>query len=86
VGIKHEVDGKATAQVWIGMASDLANLHCVYDDRFVASETSVVLGVADDSWRGPVQLGAGAHRLRVLVDEIESPELVGFVFTKLQQS
>ena len=57
---------------------------CVYDNGFVASDGAVILGVADDSWHASAEIGKGEHRSRVLVDEIESPELVLFVLSKPQ--
>ena len=79
VGIQHEVDGDAVAEVWVG--THVADLPCVYDDEFVTSGDAVLLGVADTSWHAPAEIGAGRHRLRVLVDEVSSPQSVLFEFS-----
>lgn len=80
IGIQHEVDGEAVAEVWVG--SQVADLRCIYDDEFVTSDGAVVLGVADNSWYASAVIGEGAHRLRVLIDEVGSPELVLFEFSE----
>jgi hypothetical protein len=76
VGIQHEVDGEAVAEIWVG--SHTADLRCIYDEEFTTSHGAVVLGAADDSWCASARIGEGTHRLRILVDKVGDPELVLF--------
>lgn len=76
--IQHEVDGEARAEVWLGPCGQ--ELTCVYEGEFVTSSGAVILGDAAYETHSPADIGEGAHRLRVLVDEIGSPERVVFEF------
>ncbi len=77
--IQHEVDGEAHAEVWLGFYDD--ELTCVYEGEFVTCSGAVILGDAAYERHSPAEIGEGTHRLRVLVDEIGSPERVVFDFS-----
>ncbi len=79
IGIQHEVDGEAVAEVWVG--EKVTDLLCIYDDEFVTSDGAVILTVADGSRHASAVVGEGAHRLRVLVDQVASPGLILFEFS-----
>jgi len=51
-----------------------------YEGQFVTTSGAVILGDAADERHSSAEIGEGAHRLRVLVDEIGSPERVVFEF------
>ncbi|WP_141846865.1 hypothetical protein [Lapillicoccus jejuensis] len=77
--IQHEVDGEATAEVWVGRCPD--ELTCVYEGEFVTA--SGVVTLADAAHDDAKQLDAtvGRYALRVLVEEVEFPERVVFELT-----
>lgn len=79
VRIQHEVDGEATAEVWVGHCPD--ELTCAYEGEFVTTSGVVIL--ADAGHDHPERLDAtvGRYALRVLVDEIGAPERVLFELT-----
>lgn len=78
--IQHAVDGEARAEVWLGSCGD--ELTCAYEGDFVTSSGAVIVGDAAYERKSPAEIGEGAHRLRVLVDEIGSPQRVVFEFTE----
>lgn len=80
VGIQHEIDGEAVAEVWVGQLAE--DLNCIYDGEFATVVGAVILGDAAYEDHAPAEIGEGAHRLRVLVDEPGSPERVVFEFTR----
>jgi hypothetical protein len=74
--IQHEVDGEAVAEVWLGRPP--GDWHCVHEGEFVTVCGAVIVGDAAYEQHVPVEVGEGAHQLRVLVHEIGSPPRVAF--------
>ncbi|TCO30468.1 hypothetical protein EV652_105463 [Kribbella steppae] len=65
--------------MWVGHQPD--EMVCVYDDEFVTTSGAVILSDAGYDEELPAEIGEGAHRLRVLVDELGVPKRVVYEFT-----
>lgn len=74
--ILHAVDVDACAQVWVGTVP--GDLICVFQGEFETSSGAVIVSDTADELHAPADVGAGVHRLRVLVDEEAFPTRVVF--------
>jgi hypothetical protein len=79
--ILHEIDGQATAEVWLGEAPD--GLVEVHEQELDVPSGAVVLGDAADEQTTWVAIPAGVWRARVLVDNEHHSELVVFVLAAM---
>lgn len=79
VHIVHEVDGEATAEIWLNPPPD-EGLTAAYSGDFTTACGAVILGDAAYENHLPAEVGEGTHRLRVLVDDVGHPTRVIFEF------
>jgi hypothetical protein len=77
--ILHEVDGKATAEVWL--AEPPSSLVCVYDSLLEIPSGQLTVSDASMSETVAIHIPGSSHRARLCVDGPGHAELVALYLT-----